>query len=191
MTRVTKDPETRRQEILEAAMSVFAEKGYDKTKMSDIAVRAGVAQGLCYRYFPSKEVLLDRAVEQYAQLQTEGMRRIIMDPALTLVQKIQKFPSFMEAEKGNGVYDLAFHTADSKTIHNQLTLEVCEIMKGCVEEVLRTAADKGEITVKDPETLASFAVYGQIGILLDDKLEDTEKVERLRNFLMEFFEKSG
>ena len=49
--RVSKASEERRQEILDAAMRVFYEKGYEKTSISDIALKLGVAQGLIYRYF--------------------------------------------------------------------------------------------------------------------------------------------
>ena len=54
--RISKEPEARKQEILETAMKLFAEKGYEKTSISDIAKEIGVAQGLCYRYFPSKDI---------------------------------------------------------------------------------------------------------------------------------------
>ena len=55
--RITKKPEIRRQEILDAALVLFGKNGYEKTSMADIAKYMGVAQGLCYRYFPSKEAL--------------------------------------------------------------------------------------------------------------------------------------
>ena len=44
------------------------ENGYEKTSITDIAKAIGVAQGLCYRYFPSKEALFDSAIEQYADV---------------------------------------------------------------------------------------------------------------------------
>ena len=66
--RVTKEPEERRQEIIDTAMRLFYEKGYEKTSIADIAKAIGVAQGLCYRYFPSKEALFDSTVDQYAQI---------------------------------------------------------------------------------------------------------------------------
>jgi AcrR family transcriptional regulator len=46
--------EARPQEILEAALSVFAEKGLSAARMDDIAARAGVTKGTIYLYFPSK-----------------------------------------------------------------------------------------------------------------------------------------
>ena len=65
--RVVKEPDERKQEILEAALRVFARKGYDKTSISDIAGEIGISQGLCYRYFPSKEVIYDVALDMYAE----------------------------------------------------------------------------------------------------------------------------
>ena len=57
--RITKEPEVRKQEILDTALKLFGENGYEKTSITDIAKAIGVAQGVCYRYFPSKEALLD------------------------------------------------------------------------------------------------------------------------------------
>jgi AcrR family transcriptional regulator len=42
-------------EILDAALTVFAEKGFAAARMEDIAARAGVTKGTIYLYFPSKE----------------------------------------------------------------------------------------------------------------------------------------
>ena len=52
MGRTVKQPEVRRQEILEAALDLFCEKGYEGASMADLAQRLGISQGLCYRYFP-------------------------------------------------------------------------------------------------------------------------------------------
>jgi AcrR family transcriptional regulator len=49
----------RREEILQAAVRVFAQKGYHACRVSDIAAEAGVAHGLLYHYFRSKEDVLE------------------------------------------------------------------------------------------------------------------------------------
>ena len=46
MKRITKPPEIRRQELLDTAMELFTNQGYEETSMGDIARAAGVAQGL-------------------------------------------------------------------------------------------------------------------------------------------------
>ena len=87
MTRITKAPEERRQEIIDTALKVFYEKGYEKTSISDIAREMHVAQGLCYRYFSSKEELFDTALDQYAQRQVDRISSIL-DPHKPLTELI-------------------------------------------------------------------------------------------------------
>src|SRR5437763_9077304 len=49
----------RRRELLDAAVRVFARKGFRAARVGDIAEEAGVAHGLLYHYFRSKEELLE------------------------------------------------------------------------------------------------------------------------------------
>jgi AcrR family transcriptional regulator len=49
----------KRRVILDAAVRVFARQGFHTSRVSDIADQAGVAYGLVYHYFPSKEAILD------------------------------------------------------------------------------------------------------------------------------------
>ena len=51
--------EDKRRLILDAAVRVFARKGYHTCRVGDIAEEAGVAHGLLYHYFRSKEELLE------------------------------------------------------------------------------------------------------------------------------------
>ncbi len=54
--------EKRRTEILKAAAVVFSEKGYHKTRISDIAARANMGHGTVYRFFPNKRELAMQVV---------------------------------------------------------------------------------------------------------------------------------
>jgi len=58
----------RRQQILEAALDVFAEQGLEGATSKEIATRAGVTPGLIYFYFPGKEELFFAAFEHQASL---------------------------------------------------------------------------------------------------------------------------
>jgi TetR/AcrR family transcriptional regulator, fatty acid metabolism regulator protein len=49
----------RRTELLDAAVRVFAEKGFHASRVGDIATEAGVAHGLLYHYFRSKDEVLE------------------------------------------------------------------------------------------------------------------------------------
>jgi TetR/AcrR family transcriptional regulator, repressor of fatR-cypB operon len=59
LTRRDRERQLRRQEMLEAAKSVFAEKGYDKATLDEVAERAEFGKGTLYNYFPGgKEEIL-------------------------------------------------------------------------------------------------------------------------------------
>lgn len=180
--RITKEPEVRRQEIIDTALQLFGEKGYEKTSITDIAKAIGVAQGLCYRYFPSKEALFDSAIEQYADVLVAQMGSFKKDENQTLRQIIEEMSSTME-ERDTKYYPV-FHGAENQKFHDQLTLRVCERMVPIVEKLLRQARQKGEIQFDDLQTAASFCVYGQLGILLADDLTQEEKTKRIREFLI-------
>lgn len=72
----TPKSERTRQRILEAALALFAHKGFAATTMRDIASAADVSLGLTYRYFARKE---DLAVALY-----EGMSRTLQDRAANM-----------------------------------------------------------------------------------------------------------
>lgn len=64
----------RRAELLAAARAVFAEKGLEAAKISDIVARAGVAQGTFYLYFPSKTSLLHALSDDLDSALLEAIR---------------------------------------------------------------------------------------------------------------------
>jgi TetR/AcrR family transcriptional regulator, fatty acid metabolism regulator protein len=59
MLRAVTQTADRREQILAAAVRVFAARGYEATRVGDIAAEAGVAYGLVYHYFGSKEAVLE------------------------------------------------------------------------------------------------------------------------------------
>ena len=56
--------EARPQELLDAALDLFVEKGFAATRSEEVATRAGVSKGTLYLYYPSKEDLLKEVVRQ-------------------------------------------------------------------------------------------------------------------------------
>ena len=54
--------EARPQELLDAALDLFVERGFAATRSEDVAARAGVSKGTLYLYYPSKEELLKEVI---------------------------------------------------------------------------------------------------------------------------------
>ncbi|MGH8222755.1 MAG: helix-turn-helix domain-containing protein, partial [Woeseiaceae bacterium] len=63
--RFRRRKEDRPAEIAEAALAEFSEKGYDATRVDDVARRAGVSKGLLYLYFRTKEELFKAVVRGF------------------------------------------------------------------------------------------------------------------------------
>ena len=64
--------EARPDEVLDAALALFIEKGFAATRVEDIAVRAGLSKGAVYLYFPSKEAILEGLVKRAVVPIAEG-----------------------------------------------------------------------------------------------------------------------
>ncbi|MBF4481883.1 MAG: TetR/AcrR family transcriptional regulator [Dehalococcoides mccartyi] len=60
--------EKRRQEILDAALKVFAEQGYQGATISQISEAAGTSLGLLYHYFSNKEALMEAVIAEHSFL---------------------------------------------------------------------------------------------------------------------------
>jgi AcrR family transcriptional regulator len=79
--RFQRRKEDRPQEITEAAFEVFAEKGYARARVQEVAARAGVSKGLLYLYFETKQALFKAVIRSVV------IRRI--DALLAAVDKTE------------------------------------------------------------------------------------------------------
>ncbi len=99
MARTPKGVEDRRDHIIDAAMRIFAQKGFIKATNKDIAREAGITPGLIYYYFESKEALLQAIIEtrspaqllttlppQAFELPPENFLRLLILRALSIVE---------------------------------------------------------------------------------------------------------
>ena len=80
--------ERTRQRILETALAMFAERGYDRTTMRAIAAEAGVSVGSAYYYFKSKEQLIQGFYEQ-ATLRHAELAPLALQGRTALADRIE------------------------------------------------------------------------------------------------------
>ena len=70
----------RRRQILDAAIAVFARQGFHRCRVSDIAEEAGVAYGLVYHYFNSKDEILNELFTQRWSLLLAAIEQVDAQP---------------------------------------------------------------------------------------------------------------
>ena len=94
MARRAPDVDKRRL-ILDAAIRVFARQGFNQCRVSDVADEAGVAYGLVYHYFDSKEEILNRLFTERWQLMLEAIAEIDARRDIGAREKLYGVASFI------------------------------------------------------------------------------------------------
>ena len=152
----------RRQELLDAAVRVFAWKGFRAARVGDIAEEAGVAHGLLYHYFDSKDELLEtifhdtwtellaamRDVEESAAPAREQLRGV----AAILLRSWRRDPDLVSV--------LVREVARSPHLQERLE-EVGEAFAAIRRMIERGQAD-GDFRADLDARLASFVFYGAL-----------------------------
>jgi AcrR family transcriptional regulator len=121
MSRIVKEPEERRKELIDTAERLFIAQGFDQTSISDITKEVNVSQGAFYYYFDSKEDVLVAAMEKQIALMESDFIRIAnnsdLDPAAKLNSMINRFLSVSASGKKIIGY---IHQAKNATLHKKL-----------------------------------------------------------------------
>ena len=85
----------RRQQILEAAIEVFAERGFHSSRVSDIAKQAGVAYGLVYHYFVNKEEILRTIFLERWAIILQVVENAVNEPNRTVHNRLRSILVFL------------------------------------------------------------------------------------------------
>jgi AcrR family transcriptional regulator len=100
----TRRKEARPQEIVRAALHLFAERGYAATRLDDVAVEAGISKGTLYLYFENKEALFRAVVQESVVPNIEAIEQLIASydgPTPELLRPlIERFANIVESEVG-------------------------------------------------------------------------------------------
>ena len=171
----------RKKEIIKAAMQLFSEKGYAQTSMRDIARTMGVSLGLCYRYFDSKQILFNTAIDLYIEECCNSYLAILHDSTITIKDKIDALFTSIGDEHSNMQYYDFFHRVENEELHEQLSIKLCKYMYPHLLEAVKKAIAAKEIYIENPEALISFIIYGQVGLLSKSNI-DHHEVAKLMKF---------
>jgi AcrR family transcriptional regulator len=156
--------EEQRTNILNAAREVFAQKG-SSTTMDDIAERAGVSQGLAYRYFSSKEeiffILFRETMES-----TKEYDQVIKELPGSSSERLERIVTrLMEMRKEKpGYYQLLYHMLSDEETPKEIRDSVTKrgiVFRREMRKLLIEGQKAGKIADDDPDQLLE-AVMGAI-----------------------------
>jgi AcrR family transcriptional regulator len=158
--------EDKRRLILEAAVRVFARKGYHTCRVGDIAEEAGVAHGLLYHYFRSKDEVLETVFRetwadivgaaQRVEETDEPARERLAGIAKILLRAWKRDPELVTVVVREGL-----RSAD-------LQRQVSEIRHAfkAIERIVARGQEEGEFRTDVDARLASVVFYGALEEIL-------------------------
>lgn len=162
------------EQIMTAALKIFARKGILGTKLSMIAVEAGISQGLLYHYFNSKEELFIKLIEQAIQESIESIKGIYQLPGSPL----EKVRAMTQLEEGGRLYFMLVHQArtsdgvpeKAKQLIEQHSMEA---YVDILEPLFIEGQAAGEFTAGDPRQLSS-AYFTVLSALMTLNIHEDE-----------------
>lgn len=178
MRRVTKGPEERRSELIDAAERLFLERGYENTTISDIVKEVKVAQGTFYYYFASKHDILDAMIER----EIDEPEREIMHIASSdgdAASKLKKMASvilhFQTSKRG---LIEQVHEESNAVMHEKMERRIIARLAPTMTEVVEDGMEEGILCTDYPEETAEFMIAAIIFLFHQPDI-DTDRRERL------------
>ena len=156
----------KRRLILRAAITVFARSGYHTSRVADVAKEAGVAYGLVYHYFGSKEDLLKQIFRRTWSRMLEAVKEVEEEgaPARDQLAAVARIVLGAWQVDPDLVRVLVREVARSP----QLGREVDEIAHAfaALERIMARGQERGELRADADPRLAAWILYGALEEIL-------------------------
>lgn len=190
--RDVKEPAVRRAEIMQAALSLFVEKGYLNTTTQDIIDRVKISRGLLYYHFKNKEDILCRMIEHYSEPKVRKLSAVAYDKEKTATQKIKLFIE-------STIISPEDVTEEIITLQNTVNLEQNRYMVDqfshnflrkiipCFTHIIEQGNSENVFHVEYPEETATFLMTGYTFVGDELKLIYTD-IDRLNRYMSAFKE---
>ncbi len=149
--------EEQKKHIMKSAVRVLARKGFQSTKMADIAAEADVSYGLVYHYFSNKEQILSELLEEALEKGYENLRRTLEAPG-TPWDRLQTFiirtlQSFQEHPEFFIVLYQALHDEETHKKWRELAQAKRCLMIDAMRCLIIEGQAAGQIAQDDPDQL--------------------------------------
>ncbi len=167
--------QVRERDLVAATRALFDERGMQDAQIDEIARAAGIARGLVYRHFSSKEELYVLTVTHYLDELGELLEAAVEGddaPALRLercteafARYCRRYPAFLDSSQAlmrRPARELSEIVSESVWLRLGQGMARC---LACVAAVLRDGADAGDFRVDDPDYMANVLWTQALGVM--------------------------
>ena len=170
MTRVAKPADVRRQEILHAAVDLFAAKGYAATTVNDILDRVGIAKGTFYHHFSSKEAVMRAVVLQVGDEATAQAEAIAADETQPPPDRILAIIASQRLAGDRAALIDALHEAGNAEFHLLSLTATVNRLTPIIADVVRQGIADGQFDTPYPEEAVAI-LLSAASFLTDEGFE--------------------
>ena len=166
------DKDIKKQDILKAAIKVFARKGISNTNMVDIAAEAGIGKGTIYEYFRSKEEIIKEAFRNFmSRMDAAGTDQLdkISDPIDKLSHIIDGWMDILGGSHGESKVLIDFWSQSLRFENVMEEFDIKEILnsyRSFIADIIEQGISEGTIHSLDAELMASIIIGALDGIIL-------------------------
>ena len=174
MPKFRRRAEARPDEVLDAALDLFIEKGFAATKVEEIAARAGLSKGAVYLYFPSKEAILEglvkRAVVPIANNALAIAENYVGDPRTVITMAMKQLAGHLSQDRVIAIPKLMMREMiNFPEFAAMYRREVLDRVLPTIAGLLKRGMQEGYLRPVDPElTIRSIVGPVLLHILLDE-----------------------
>jgi AcrR family transcriptional regulator len=173
--RIIKEPEERKDEILNAAEKLFSAKGYSGTSVNDILLAVNIAKGTFYYHFKSKEDVLDALIERRIKTGVAKAEEITAAP----LPPVQKLLAMLMAQKPQNETQEDFisvlHEKDNSQMHEKSIIQSVIRLAPCIAKVIKEGIEAGIFSTPYPLERAEILLAAAMVLFDDDFFQWTEE----------------
>lgn len=155
-----------RSRILQAALRLFAAKGYEGTTTKDLAGKANVAEGTLFRYFPNKKaILIEVATRGWVDILTDLLTELSEMGSYKAVAQVMRRRVLRMRENSDLLRVCFIEAQFHPELKERIQSEVIAKMTDVAEAFFQTAIDRGVYRPMNPKIVAQvflgmFAIAG-------------------------------
>ncbi len=181
--------ERRRQDLIGAALAVFASKGVATTSVDDIVRAAGVAKGTFYLYFETKDDIVGAVAQRMVEGVADRIEDVTADRGRSPVERVVAFGSAVRQIGGEPYQqDLVevFHRAENRAIHDRLAEQAVTQLKPTMTAIVADGIERGLFRRQDPSHAATFvlACFSVLHDVVADAADVPAAIDELDAFVL-------
>jgi AcrR family transcriptional regulator len=191
MVRVVKDPEIRREELIDTAEELFVKKGYDETSVSEIVRKARVAQGTFYYYFKSKDEIRNAVIDKNISEVKVIVDKMMKTEGLNALERMSLFSmGFREWASQKGKLMEYIHQEKNEILHYRMSKKVLDYLTPAYEKIIRQGIKEGTFTTKYPAEAAKALMGLTESVFEGTHAPDFDDKDTIRKYrvILEFSE---